>query len=279
MQQNQFLSSIQNIFSGSNIEFNITRISSNKCNDLGMLEEIKLDIDPYEKTLELSSLTKCGDLKGTQILENIIKFAKDNNFVEIKLIDASTFDTNNCKNVYLASLNTLTNGMPWYCNFGFVAEDGKHDEYIEKNNNFINQNFDELKNKEKYPILMKNDTKFAGDTPYLRYNTFFKNKLKISTENKTIKEVFNELKNKLKTEDIPQELCYELNDMITLLTTKKYNLTFYPSELVYKINNSEESNSRGGNKCKTKKHKKYNKSKTKKHKKYIHYKSRRRQTY
>src|SRR5437868_9695757 len=96
-------------------------------------EEIQFIINNAKMHIE--SMTLCGKVSGTTILNKIIALAKNINLETIDLVDGSSIYLNkqidNKCYISLSALYILLHGISWYNKFGFIS-----DEYnIEKTEN------------------------------------------------------------------------------------------------------------------------------------------------
>lgn len=74
-----------------------------------------------ETSIELSSLSKCGEISGTTILDKIIKIGKELHKENIVLQDASEIKYSPDCRYSLAKYKILLTGQSWYNKFGFVS--------------------------------------------------------------------------------------------------------------------------------------------------------------
>ena len=94
----------------------------------------------FDNYIRLSELSKCGKIKGSEILEKIksigIELKKQEDYKDlhyIDLLDASQIKYNNGRcNYSLASFYILLHGKSWYNNFGFKSDIYKELEHNEK---------------------------------------------------------------------------------------------------------------------------------------------------
>jgi hypothetical protein len=96
-----------------------------------------------EKKIKLDNLNKCYDKSGSVNLNKIIeygKYLKSQNIIDkIELLDASTLYD---EKISLALLSILSTGMSWYNRFGFFSSNSE----VEKENNskFLKMKFNEF---------------------------------------------------------------------------------------------------------------------------------------
>ena len=107
---------------------------------------LKLHLAEDERIVEVSLLSRCM-ISGDEILQNVIRFAKKENFLKCTLQDASTiffrFGTSGTMvDISLKYLNMLSQGETWYGKKGFKNE------ALEQN-----QFFQSLKQEIKKPIM------------------------------------------------------------------------------------------------------------------------------
>lgn len=235
----EILSQLNSIFSNQGVVFTVgsssegkktVKLVSNLCSDdeEQYFNSITLELDPDTKTVDAQEIAKCGQMSGTQIIQKLVEFAKKIHFRRIVVIDGSTINTSNCKNIDFPLLNLLSEGVSWYHKVGFRPIRGGETSYRaekEHNEKVINNSFDFLQTK-------------LGVRKYYALTALLNNTFHITTKGKTIRAIFTELKEKLKKENFREEftageLCETLRNLLVDLQYQHF--LQYDDELEYVI--------------------------------------------
>jgi hypothetical protein len=102
-----------------------------------------LKITLRTEMLEVNNLDKCKNISGTDILKNIIRYAKHKRVPKICLFDESNVMV--CDGdikIPLSSLKILSTGESWYNSFGFKSD--YYEEEIKQNREFISKKFKDV---------------------------------------------------------------------------------------------------------------------------------------
>lgn len=92
--------------------------------------------------MHINHIDKCKFYNGTQIIHNIIDFAKEMQIKKISLQDKSSITINRCE-FPLSYYYILINGMSWYNRFGFVSKNFEEEQIV--NSRIPNMTLNEFK--------------------------------------------------------------------------------------------------------------------------------------
>ena len=162
-----------------------------------------------KKNLYIDQLDQCDSNTGSINLNNIIEYAKY--LKAINLIDKITLedeseiiivpnDFNGELRINLWLLSILCKGISWYNSFGFVSTEFK--EEVEHNSSLLLLNFEDFLN----ICKMNNDSK--------------KKSLLLTYKNKNVKELFEEIKSKLK-QSIDLDTLLDITDLLEYIISCK----------------------------------------------------------
>jgi hypothetical protein len=194
--------------------------------------KIYISINLKKKEMSIDCLSKCENIKGTDMLNMLIELAKYLNLDKIVLVDESKFKYKDC-DIDLSTLDILVTGQSWYNKYGFYSY--FYDKEKIHNNNFIKNNFDEK---------------------LISYKDFILKCFNIHTTNKTIQQVFKEIKNLFLTNavSLTAEQCSNIKNMFSDIL---YKLEYFDSL-------TKDLKKNGGKNKKRSKKKKTNKKYTRK---------------
>lgn len=225
-----------------------------------------VNLKPNKNHIKINCLEKCFPNSGTEILQNIIKLGEIIGVNSIILDDQAFFSIDNNSYV-IAPLEILTTGQSWYNKFGFksalIKIEKIYNEIVSQlffkevltYNLFLdimNRNEDsKIKNIIIGKMLSRHKNEIISEGLTI-YEDFSENFPDIDTENKTIKDVLLELKERYfnKNEDVREKLTDEQSDTVNrLLDYLNEHIIYYTHDLTLTLN------MRGGYYTKNKKRK------------------------
>jgi hypothetical protein len=229
---NYILLTANDIFKVLNIEFKITYVDTNiyfliyayvypnTTNKCIICFHVFLTLN--DKHIYLDALEKCPpENNGTDILLKIIDLGRILQVKYIELEDSSFFNIGN--NSYLiAPLEILTTGKSWYNKYGFESSEIK-DEIIQ-NDSISKMSF---KN-----VL---DNILEGKNIYEEFSENFPDIIN-RDEDKTIKDVLTEVKNRYLNKNDSEKLTQEQKDVLDNLLVYLNSIIYYNTNLKLKFN-------------------------------------------
>jgi hypothetical protein len=95
------------------------------------------------KIMRINWIRSCDEkASGSEILTRLISFSKIIKLGEIRLSDASKFDSGNCKKLNLAAWELLTKRESWYNHFHFGSTNTESEQQMLKQ--LLSENFDSV---------------------------------------------------------------------------------------------------------------------------------------